>query len=465
MFRSMMLATASLAAFVAGAQCLSAMSMKDAVVTAVHSNPEIGEAVANREGIEFELEQGRGLYRPRIDLQASAGGEIADNSNTRESGDTDHLFFRREASVVVRQLLFDGFGVDGEVEFQAARVDSASFRVRERSEFIALAVIREYLEILRVHRILGYARDNLKYHQYVAGNIAKGTSGGSLSVADHQQAQERVLAARARIVELEEELKASEATFIKLVGRPIGKAGNVIKISGRQHSSLTAALSTARSNHPSIRFAKADIDAAQAQVKVAESKFYPKLSLEGRGSVGEDIGGERGADNDLQGNVVMEWNIYNGGIDTANKQEQIRHVDEAFQKLSRITREVEEGVRLSWDRRQQQAKRLKVLLQELSATDQLRSSYTEQFKIGERSLLDLLDTQNTRFNLQTAIATSDAAVKFAEYRLLASTGSLLRTIGVAPVAQARPYARRDANSPETLPPDAYERTEPRPPKE
>src|SRR6185503_1180178 len=133
--------------------------------------------------------------------------------------------------------------------------------------------------------------------------------------------------------------------------------------------SLTAALTTAHSNHPSIHFAKADIDAAQAQVKVAESKFYPKLSLEGRGSVGQDLGGERGADNDLQGNVVLEWNIYNGGIYTANTQEQIRHVDEAYQKLNRITREVEEGVRLSWDRRQQQAKRLRVLLQELSATD------------------------------------------------------------------------------------------------
>ena len=465
MIRTALLATASMAAFLAGAPFLYAMTMKDAVVRAVNSNPEIGEAVANREGIEFELEQGRGLYRPRVDLQGSAGGEIRDNSTTRQNDDEDHLFFRREASVVVRQLLFDGFGTDGEVEFQAARVDSASLRVRERSEFIALAVIREYLEVMRLNRILGYARDNLSYHQKISGDIVQGTEAGSLSVADRQQAQERVLAARARIVEFEEELKASEATFIKLVGQPIGRASSVIKINGKQYASLQGALGTARDRHPSIRFAQADIDAAQAQVKVAESKFYPKFSLEGRGAVGEDLGGERGEDNYLQGNVVAEWNIYNGGIDTANKQEQIRHVDEAYQKLARITREVEEGVRLSWDRRAQQAKRLRVLLAELSATDQLRGSYFEQFKIGQRSLLDLLDTQNTRFNLQVAIATSDAAVKFAEYRILASTGSLLRTIGVKPVEQARPYARRDANSPETLPPDAYHRIDPRPPRE
>lgn len=455
----------SLAAFLAAAPSLSAMSMKDAVLRAVRSNPEIGEAIANREGIEFELEQGRGLYRPRVDLQGSAGGEIMDNNDTRDRNDDDKLFFRREASVVVRQLLFDGFGTDGEVEFQAARVDSASFRVKERSEFIALAVIREYLEIMRLQRILGYAQDNLRYHQKITGDIAQGTTGGSMSVADEQQAQERVLAARSRIVELEEELETARTTFLKLVGAPAGKVGEVIKINGKVQNTLQAALGTARGNHPSIKFAKADIDAAQAQVKTAESKFYPKVSLEGRGVAGADIGGEEGTTNNLQGNMVVEWNIYNGGIDSANKQEQIRRVDEAYQKLNRITREVEEGVRLSWDRRQKQARRLRVLLQELSATDQLRSSYTEQFKIGERSLLDLLDTQNTRFNTQVAIATSDAAVKFAEYRLLAATGMLLRTIGVAPVSQAKTYARKDARSPETLPPDAYERTDPRPPKE
>ena len=96
------------------------------------------------------------------------------------------------------------------------------------------------------------------------------------------------------------------------------------------------------------------------------------------------------------GNVVMSWNIYNGGIDTANRQEQIRRVDEERMKLHRITREVEESVRLSWHRRDEQRRRLAELRRQHNAILQLISSYSEQFKIGQRSLLDLLDTQNTR---------------------------------------------------------------------
>lgn len=51
----------------------SALSLKEAMAVALESNPEIGQAVENREAIEFELRQARGLYLPSVDLEASAG--------------------------------------------------------------------------------------------------------------------------------------------------------------------------------------------------------------------------------------------------------------------------------------------------------------------------------------------------------------------------------------------------------
>ena len=66
--RNLAIGATALVSLFCGSGFADAMSMKDAVVRAVESNPEIGEAIANRAGIEFELEQGRGLYRPRIDL-------------------------------------------------------------------------------------------------------------------------------------------------------------------------------------------------------------------------------------------------------------------------------------------------------------------------------------------------------------------------------------------------------------
>ena len=51
----------------------NAMSLEEAMAIAVESNPEIGQAIENREAVEFELRQARGLYLPSVDLEASAG--------------------------------------------------------------------------------------------------------------------------------------------------------------------------------------------------------------------------------------------------------------------------------------------------------------------------------------------------------------------------------------------------------
>ena len=446
------------------AGAVNAMSLTEAVEQAVHTNPEIGQAVANREGVQFELEQGMGLKRPRLDVEGDIGGEVANNSSSVAAGTSDTLFLRREVTLTANQTLFDGNAANSEIERQAARVDSASFRVRERSEFIALAVIHEYLEMERASRVIGLARENIAYHQKVLGEISKGAGGGAISVADRQQAQERVFAAQTKLIEATEDLKVSQDTFIKLVGQPVGKLSGRVNVKGKLPRSVEEALERAHSHHPSVKFAQADVDAASAAVRAAEAKFSPNVSLQGKAYAAEDVNGLSGPTTDLQGNVVVRWNLYNGGIDTANKQEQIRHVDESYQALHRITRETDEGVRQSWDRRIQQTLRMRELLRDLASINQVRGSYLEQFKIGQRSLLDLLDTQNNRYAVQVAIATSDSAVKFSDFRLMASTGDLLQALGIAPPSETRPYARRDYNVPPTPEPSAFDRTLPTPPK-
>ncbi len=438
--------------------------MLEAVRIAVHSNPEIGEAIANREAIEFELEQGRGRFRPRVDLEARFGAEqrwreSAENPINNPDG-TAGVLNRREASLVVRQLLFDGYEFQSEVERQAARVDGASYRVMERTEFIGLAVVREYLDIMRLRRVAGLLDKNEAYHRSLLGRITRGANDGSISIADKQQANERYFAAKARSIEAREELANAETRFQRLVGRPVGKTSDPGSVARALPASLDKAIGLARTDHPSIRFARADLDAALALHRKAGAAFAPKLSLEGRARAGENLDGEPGQDNSLQGGVVMSWNLYNGGIDSANVQEQVRRADEARMALHRIAREVEEGVRLSWDRRRLQSRRLAELDRQLNTQNEVVRYYTEQFQIGQRSLLDLLDAQNSRIAAQIAVATGKSAVQFADYRLLASTNRLLRTLKVQQPAAAKSYAREQFSVPPTPPAETMPRYTP-----
>ncbi|WP_292505026.1 TolC family protein, partial [Mesorhizobium sp.] len=199
----------------------SALTLKEAVAVAVESNPEIGQAIENREAIEFELRQAKGLYLPSVDLEASTGVRRLDNDSRRALDEDHDALYPNEADLTVSQTLYDSGARRAELNRQASRVDGASFRVLERSEFIGLAVVQDYLEYMLQASIVAEAKKNLGFHQSILGDIKQGIAGGALNDADRQQAEERLYAAKARMQEATEELEAAKIRFFKNVGKPL----------------------------------------------------------------------------------------------------------------------------------------------------------------------------------------------------------------------------------------------------
>lgn len=70
----------------------------------------------------------------------------------------------------------------------------------------------------------------------------------------------------------------------------------------------------------------------------------------------------------------------------------------------------------------------------------------------------MLDAQNTRFNTAVLSDTARFASLFAEYRLLAATGELLKTMNITPPKQSDAYARSEFNVPATADTETYART-------
>ncbi len=435
-----------------------ALTLEQAVSIALDSNPEIGQAIENREAIEFELRQARGLYLPRVDAIASAGQRRLDSPGRRLNGIADDTLDPREVGATITWKLFDGFGREAEIDRQASRVDGASFRVLERSEYIALAIAKEYIEIALQTKIVKIAEDNLAFHRGIAGRISTGVRGGSLTAADSQQAQERLKAAEARLLQAKDDLIQARDRFFKLVAQPASPMGSfrALKLPG----SLDAALGLARTNNPQIKFAQTDVDAAYNLVRAARARYLPEVLLEGNARTGRDIDGVENRTEDLQAKIVTKWNLFNGGIDKANEQEQIRRWSEARLKLHQIHRDVDEAVRSSWHKRQKQGELVPVLTSEAKFGRDVVASYQEQFTAGRRTLLDVLSAQNTYVNtlILTEIARHSEAL--ATYRIVAATGHLVAQLGLQAPKHADAYARAQARSPETPPAETARRYSP-----
>lgn len=419
----------------------SAVDLREAVQTALNSNPEIRQAVHNKEATFEELEQARGQYRPRLDLRLSAGLRNLRNPTRRSIGLADDVLKPVEGELVVDQLLLDAGGRAAEVRRQAARTDGAAARIEERSEFIALNVARNYIDYLLQQRLVAIAEDNATFHQRLAADLREGVSRGSISIADQQQAEERLQAARARVTEAREDLETAGIAFQTLTGLPIDSVTMPPDLSGALPQTLPVAEDLARQNNPRVQEALADLSAAREVVRSARSEAAPRLNAEGRARLGNDVDGFSGRTRDLQANLVMRWTLYNGGIKEANIREQQRRADEAHARLFQTQREAEEDVRSAWSRLQNQSRLVGELETQSRVADDLLLSYREQFNVGRRSLLDVLDAQNTRQNVQAQAESARMARLFAQYRVLASANRLIEALNVVMPRDAYANAR------------------------
>jgi outer membrane protein, adhesin transport system len=438
-----------------------ALELKDAVAAALESHPEINQAIQNKEAIEFEREQAQGLFLPRISLEGSAGVRRLENATRRTLGISDQTLYPLEAGIRGEQVLFDSGNRSAELRRQAARTDGAALRVEERSEFVALNVSRQYLDYLLQQRIVAATEDNVTFHQKLVNDLREGVAKGSLSIADQQQAEERLQSARARLTEAQEDMTNVGIAFRTLTGLDIGGVRQPPALGSQLPPSLAEAIELGRTQNPRVKEAMADIDAAHAVVKKAEADLGPTVSLEANGRVGEDIDGFRGKTDDVQARVVARWLIFDGGINRAKVQEMTRRASEARFRLHQVTRESEEDVRRAWNSWSNQGKLLGELEEQSKVSDNLLISYREQFNVGRRSLLDVLDSQNTRYNVQVRAETARFAQLFAEYRVLASTNKLLGAIGVALPEGAKAGARQRFNVGPTPPAETIHRRYPR----
>ena len=408
-----------------------AVELRDAVQAALSTNPEIRQAVANREATREERVQAQGLWHPRISVEGSAGVRNLRNPTRRNIGIADETLWPIEGELIVDQLLFDSGGREAEIRRQASRTDAAAARVEERSEFVALNVARTYIDYLLQQRLVAIAEDNATFHERLAGDLREGVSKGSISVADQQQAEERLQSARARVTEAREDLENAGITFRTLTGLPVDSVSMPPDLSQFLPATLEEAEALARQNNPRVQEAIADLATAREDIRAARADIGPRVNLEGRARAGHDIDGFSGRTTDLLGNVVLRWDLYNGGIREANVREQRNRADEVHGRLFERTRRAEEDVRTAWSRLQNQSRLVSELETQQKITDDLLLSYREQFNIGRRSLLDVLDAQNTRNNVQAQTETARLAKLYAQYRVLASVNRLIEALGVS----------------------------------
>lgn len=433
-------------------------SLQEAINVAVNSHPEIAQAQYNKEAIEFERKQAQGLYAPRVDVEGSVGVRHLDNATRRSIGISDEALYPVEGQAVADWLVLDFGRRRGELLRQAARVDGASLRVAERSEYVGLMVAREYLNVLLQERVVAASQDNVMFHQNMVNDLGTGVKQGSISVADQQQAEERLQAAKVKVTEAEQSLAEARIALRALTGLDLESVIMPPVLAEALPLTVDEAVGIVRTDNPKIREAQADVDAANALASSVHGDLFPKVGIELTGRIGDDIDGFKGETKDLQARAYLRWNIFDGGINRANYQEKVRQASQARYRMYQLAREAEQDVRVAWSTMKTQSRVVDDLAAQSKVSDDLVTSYRAQFNVGRRSLLDLLDAQNTRYNVVVRLETARFSQLFAQYQVLGTENRFLKSLSVAPGAGAGADERARFNYGPPVPAELQRRT-------
>ncbi|WP_438970502.1 TolC family outer membrane protein [Methylophaga sp.] len=408
----------------------SAATLQEAVDATVKTNPDVLAAAHERQAVSKEIDQARAGYFPTLDLQVGTGWEMTDNPSTRASGKGEVHLNRDEARLDARQMLFDGMETKNEVERQEARTNSRAFSVFSAAENTGLDAVEAYLLVLRRQKLVELAQTNLEAHQRTHDQIMLRSERGVGRRADMDQSLGRLALAEANLMSEQSNLRDAETSYIRVVGMEPESLSQPDSPINLIPQTVEESIAIAVENHPTLRLASFDVDSAKAQHATAKAPFYPDLHLEVGTRADHDIDGQEGKDKDLYAMLRLRYNLVNGGRDTARREETAFLINQAAEIRNNTHRQVEESVRLSWNAWETVKRQMSFRRQHVESSEKSRDAYQQQFSLGQRTLLDLLDSENEVFRARTALVNTQYDEMFAMYRILNSMGMLLQGINV-----------------------------------
>ncbi len=408
------------------------VSLRDAVAVGISTNPEYGVVAASRRATDEELNQGRALFLPSIDARADGGYEYSDDPGTRAGldGDDTESLGRYEAGVTLTQMLFDGWEAWYEVDRQKARVNSSAHRVRETAELVGLSIVEAYLEVLRQRELLTTARQNVADHLSILEMVNQGVEAGRSTSADMEQIKARVAQARATETDTRQALRNAESRYRLEVGDAPGQLNLPQTPFEKLAADVDNEVLQSLAHSPTLDIFASDIEVAYAEAQGTRSTFYPQLDLQVNGRQGHNLGGVEGRDRSASALVVMNWNLYRGGADTARAKEFIHRHQQSKEARAEAGRALENDVRQTWAAMVAAGERAEQFGAQAAANTEVVKSYKDQFSLDRRTLLDVLDSQNELFVSRSNTVNAEFLEMLAVYRLLALKGTLLPTLEV-----------------------------------
>jgi adhesin transport system outer membrane protein len=221
------------------------------------------------------------------------------------------------------------------------------------------------------------------------------------------------------------------ARYLRVVGEaPLQKPPRPDSFGAALPATATEAMDLALRNSAAINAAIENLRSARAAVSERESAFWPTLEARVRAGSGHNFDAIPDQQRNVTAGVVLNWNLFAGGADQARVRQQTSLLNQAADQRDRACRDARQNAGIAYNDVVKLEEQLRALDRNVLAIEKARDAYRQQFDIGQRSLLDLLNSENELYTARRSYANADFDRLFAQARVLAAMQQLTQRLGL-----------------------------------
>ena len=402
------------------------LTLKEVAQKVVLTNPEVLAKWHAFKAAGGDVDVARAGFFPRVDYTGGTGRE-----HLKLPGSPERDYTRSGYALTLNQMVYDGFATSNDVK----RLDKARltryFELLDAAENAALEGARAYYDVIRYRQLTLLAEANYIEHRSSYELLLRRAQSGAGRRVDVEHAAGRLALAELNLNTETANLHDVMARYLRLVGE---QAPSVMfgpaRLERGYPVSEQDALKAAFKQNPTLRAAVENVEGAQYEFELRRSAFHPRVELRLRNDRAENVDGVIGSRNNNIAEVVLNYNLFNGGADVARQVVFAERKNQALDLRDKACRDIRQTLSIAYNEvRRLQAQRSSIDLQ-VSAIEKTRDAYKAQFNIGQRSLLDLLDTENELLTARRTAVNADVDIDQAYLRTQAGMGRLLEFLGL-----------------------------------
>ncbi|MCB1910220.1 MAG: TolC family outer membrane protein [Rhodocyclaceae bacterium] len=402
-------------------------SLAEAATLAINGNPEIEARWHAFKAAREEQGVARGGFLPQVDLSANLGREWRQRPEV-----DDRDFSRHGAALTLSQMLYDGLATRSEVSRLGHASGARYYELLDAVENIVLEAARAHHDVLRYRQLVVLAQDNYVQHRQILDQIEQRVTAGVGRRVDLEQASGRLALAEANLLTESSNLHDVSARYQRIVGElPAPALGGGEVPAGAIPPTVNQALGRAYQGSPGLSAARRSMLAAEAEARGKRAAHHPRLDLRAQEQIGFDTDGIDGRHRDRVVELVLSVNLFRGGADSARIRQFAEQMNVARDLRDKTCRDLRQTLAIAYNDITRLGEQLAYLDRHQTSIEKAREAYRRQFDIGQRTLLDLLDTENEYFEARRAYVNAGHDLTIARARTLAAMGLLSGELGLS----------------------------------